>query len=235
MRVEIGERETQFDDLRNDSDIATLIDQITRRRGIMLPLLIELIRLYKTDLEFRNGIGGQRPDRYAASYIGRRRCTRAESEAARRLVSSLGTLFRRYAGIENLLRGFLVEMLVKHALRSRYAASGADILEDNVKFAILNGTPYESRTTIDVIGYERARNLGEVHDCKLSATGWKKAPALAWARELEGQVAPRGIRVGFVTITARDRAKPILEDLGIGRASELIPLERIWELAPLQK
>jgi hypothetical protein len=234
MKVDIlAERESQFDALKASLRLTDLIEHVFAKR-LLLPLLIELIRNFKTDAEYRAGVGGRNPDQYAAAYVRTRHRSRNEKEAVSRMVRDLGALYREFGGQENLLRGFVVEMLVKHALRPRYGASGRDILDDNVRFAIDNGARYESRSTIDVIGFERARGLGEVHDCKLQASHWAKERALAWARELERDVASRGLAVGLVTITARDRARGILDGLGLGRASRLVPLEELWQLVPLQ-
>jgi hypothetical protein len=230
MRVELGEREVQFDDLRGNEDFIALIDALAGR-PFMLRLLIELLRAFHSDSVYRNGLNGRYPGDLARAYVGKRR--RSERDAASRLVTNLGRLYRVYAGRENLLRGFVVETVVRHALRGRYGAAG-DVLEDNVKFSLINGARYDSTRTIDVIGFERARGLGEVHDCKTQASQWKKASAAAWVRELETEAVSRGVRVGLVTITGRDRAQRELAAAGVGARSRLIALESIWDMAPLQ-
>lgn len=231
MQVELGEREEQFDHLRDDPHLTGVLEAVEQYR-FLLKLLIELIRQFQTDKEFQQGLGGERPQQFAERFTRAKRRPGAERRAIGKLVDDLGRLYGKSVGSENLLRGHIVELLVKQALRTRYAATG-DVLDDNVKFRLVNGDVYASSRTIDVIGFDTHQEAGEVHDCKLQASGWSKQRAVRWIRELESNAPPRNVRVGLVTITGRDRARPVLQRAGIGQASTLVPLEKLWELVPL--
>jgi hypothetical protein len=140
----------------------------------------------------------------------------------------LDSLYATWSDHLGNLRGALIEGLVLAQLKPRY---GQNQLVDNATITVSNEIDYTSPTTVDVIGWDG--NRGECHDCKMRA----KWIDLAVVRSLEENLPQPEFRVGVVTAESRPALTAALQDLGYTPApiTELIPLEDLWELAPLQR
>jgi hypothetical protein len=114
----------------------------------------------------------------------------------RRVGELLEDLYRAFHPGENRVRGAVLEALLERHLVSRYGGPG-EMLENNLKFAIGNGSArYSSgEKSIDVFGFDGL--VGECHDCKVNPGKFDPD----WVHELQDDVAPLGFKIGLVTAT----------------------------------
>jgi hypothetical protein len=140
----------------------------------------------------------------------------------------LDSLYSTWSGHLGNLRGALVEGMVLARLEPRYRANQ---LEDNATVTVENGINYTTPTTIDVSGWDG--NRGECHDCKVRT----KNVDLDLVRSLEDNLPQPEFRVGVVTVDSGAWMAKTLLGRGYAPApiTTLIPLEELWELAPLQQ
>jgi hypothetical protein len=125
------------------------------------------------------------------------------------------------------LRGVLTERLVYEQITSRYAHN---TLKEDSFVHVSNGASYDSSTSVDVAGYDG--NVGECHDCKARC----RQINFGFLRELETHLPPSVFKIGVVSTDTRTvMAKELRsQNYTPGAHTTVIPLEDLWDLAPLQ-
>jgi hypothetical protein len=212
-----------FDDISGDADFIALREKLAAE-PVVRRFVPSVIRTFWGGLRTPESL-----IRYAAFWGQKHptsdpRTPAAISEAA----TLLTALYTTWSGRLGNLRGALIEGLVLAQLDTRYSLNR---LADNVTLTLENGIEYTSITTIDVVGWDG--NRGECHDCKARA----KRVDIGLVRDLEQNLPQPEFRVGVVTTDSGPVMAAALRELGYVPApgTELIPLERLWDLAPLQR
>ncbi len=210
---------------RRTQELVRLVEHETS----LLGLLFQIIRRFHKTAELAQG---RREDgftlgRMVSSY---RVSTLAQRTSRRRIGELIEELYTAYAPGEGNVRGAILEALVELRLRRRYGETG-DLLENNLRFALFNGTQYSTKDqSIDVIGFDGA--VGECHDCKVNAGRF----CPDWVLELQREVAPFGFKIGLVTVGGASWARKSIAGLGIALDSNtvLVGQEDFHPLMPLQ-
>jgi hypothetical protein len=225
MKVEVVEPQRQYQAIFED-EATVAVTTIVGAHRRLLRLVVAVVREYRTEESLRNRDPSLR--KYARTYV-REKSDRAPIDA---ICTSIEKLYREFN--PDHVRGILIEAMLQDAIKTQYGG-GKDLLDNNVKFAVLhNGDQYTSTTSIDVIGFSDDARIGECHDCKVRSKAFDKK----WLLELIGSVAPLGFRIGLATADSEARALHALKDMGITlspRYAVLITADRWPNLLPLQK
>jgi hypothetical protein len=125
------------------------------------------------------------------------------------------------------LRGAMIEGLVRRSLSGRYASGD---LVDNATVIVRNGVNFKSKRTIDVTGWDGA--VGECHDCKANPFSLK----VELLADLEDGLPRAEFKIGIVTARSASITARALRQIHFrpSKRTTVIPLERLWDLAPLQ-
>lgn len=216
------DRTATFDEIFADPDFVALRERFASEVAVrqFVPSVIRQFR----EAPMPNGLA-----RYANHWASSHPTSPPDMTAViTETAALLAALYRTWAGHLTNLRGALVEGLVLAQLESRY---GQNQLEDNAVINLENDIEYTSPTSVDVTGWDG--NRGECHDCKTRA----KWVGVSLVRSLEENLPEPDFRVGVVTTDSGPVMVTELKKLGYTPApiTELIPLEDLWELAPLQR
>lgn len=222
MRVTFAKTPT-FDEIFADADFIALREKF-RDEELVRQFVPSVIKIFSGTL-----VGPDSFERYATFWSQSHRTSDPNTPAvvaeAARLLQRLHASWADHLGE---LRGALVEGLVLARLGSRYTGHK---LEDNSHVTVTNGLNFTSSRTIDVSGWDG--NRGECHDCKVRA----KKVDLTLVHELEDNLPEPEFKIGVVATDSRLVMTDALRTLGYSPTSQttLIPLEELWDLAPLQK
>ena len=220
-RLTVVRRQTALDEIAADSVFRDVVDA-TLARPRMVWLLLLVIREYATVSQLEHGRGDGLG---LSSVLGRQRFDKREEAQAQRIARGLHKLYRKYNA--GNLRGAFLEALTEQHIRPRYGGSGNTCC-NNAVIRIENGQTHTTSTGVDVLGWDG--NVGECHDCKADAGGFRAE----WIGELERHVAPRGFAIGLVTADSQATAKRKLRRLQIKwRRAQLIS-EQDFARLPLQ-
>lgn len=223
MRVEFVEPDFGFAAILADPAFSDLIDLVVRDDTI-LGLVAQLIKSYHTRQSLEGAGGRPTIDAFVATFASRPRSRTAAGKTS----AAFRALYANHD--PHHVRGAILEGMVEHKLKSRYGAP-TDDLKNNHKIRCSGDehAPYESSTTIDVIGWDRT--VGECHDCKVAAKGFDSA----FITEMETNLVPRRFKVGMVTADTQAQTSVEFKRKNFRpRSAQIIPFERLWRMAPLQ-
>jgi hypothetical protein len=225
VKVEFVEPEAGFAAILEDPQCLTIIDEIVSDRTLLL-LVSEIILSYYTltALKGAKGIEGPNVHRFAEVWTAPKK----KQSAGRRIANAFVALYTAHN--PDHVRGALLEGLVERKLAGRYGATDQQLV-NNHKLRCINDDTYTTSRSVDVVGWDSGRRVGECHDCKVSSKEFKRG----FIRELERDVVPRGFKVGLVTAHSRQTTLFSFKKKEIElRVAQIVSLERLWDLAPLQ-
>jgi hypothetical protein len=224
VKVEHVEPDAGFDAILNDSAFRTLLDEVLTDKAVLL-LMAQVILKYTTVASLRGSTQSNLPSVhvFAAKFIP------ARPRSAQKVADSFVTL---YGGHDpGHVRGAILEGLVERRLSTRYGGSGQDLVNNHkIRLSESGRILYTSSSSIDVTGWDGT--VGECHDCKAASHTFRGRFIL----ELETELVPRRFKVGLVTADSRQRVLFNFKKKGIPepRFAQIVPMEHLWTLAPLQ-
>lgn len=223
MRVEFVEPDYGFAAILADPAFGDLIELVMRDETI-LGLVAQVIKSYQTRPSL-DGAGGQPAiEAFVATFASR---PRSKSSAGK-----TSAAFRAlYANHDpRHVRGAILEGMVEQRLKVRYSGQDHDLVNNHkIRCSDDDHAPYVSSTTVDVIGWDRT--VGECHDCKVAARGFDSA----FIGEMETNLVPRRFKIGMVTADTQAQTSVELQRKNFRpRSAQVIPFERLWQMAPLQ-
>lgn len=212
-------RTPTFDDIFSDPDFAALKQELDGER--LVRILVSRI------VQDKDNIRLYQIDRYAPLFARQHEASEKSAvEAVRRVGILLAKLYEHHAS--RRLRGALLEGLVRHSLEPRYASH---TLDDNVDVFVSNGFSYESKTSVDVAGWDADVEVGECHTCKARAHGID----LDEVEHLDSGL-PQCFQIGVVTTDSELEMSRVLRKANFSPSARVttVPIEDLWDIAPLQ-